>query len=142
MRLRHRYANGSVLILYGVLAFGILVAIGYGVHKVKQWGADEVRAEWAAANLKAQQAADAERKRVQALQQAQDAAATRRLADAQKRSRSLMASLEAHIRASGSAAQCPIPGSLFDAWNASHKAGEGASTGTVPATGRPAAPAN
>ncbi len=38
------------LLLYGVLALSILAAIGTGVYKVKQWGADEVRAEWSEAN--------------------------------------------------------------------------------------------
>ncbi len=38
------------LLLYGILALSILAAIGTGVYKVKQWGADEVRAEWSEAN--------------------------------------------------------------------------------------------
>ena len=38
------------LLLYGFLALAILGAIGTGVYKVKQWGANEVRAEWKAAN--------------------------------------------------------------------------------------------
>lgn len=38
------------LIAYGLIALAILGAIGTGVYKVKQWGADEVRAEWNAAN--------------------------------------------------------------------------------------------
>ena len=38
------------LLLYGILALSIMAAIGTGVYKVKQWGADEVRAEWNEAN--------------------------------------------------------------------------------------------
>ena len=34
------------LLLYGFLALAILGAVGTGVYKVKQWGANEVRAEW------------------------------------------------------------------------------------------------
>ena len=37
------------LLLYGFLALSILGMIGTGVYKVKQWGANEVRAEWAQA---------------------------------------------------------------------------------------------
>lgn len=33
--------------LYGLLALALMGAVGTGVYKVKQWGADEVRAEWA-----------------------------------------------------------------------------------------------
>src|SRR5690349_18907057 len=33
------------LIAYGLIALAILGAVGTGVYKVKQWGADEVRAE-------------------------------------------------------------------------------------------------
>ncbi len=35
------------LIAYGLIALAILGAIGTGVYKVKQWGAGEVRKEWA-----------------------------------------------------------------------------------------------
>ena len=38
------------LIAYGLIALALLGAIGTGVYKVKKWGGDEVRAEWAAAN--------------------------------------------------------------------------------------------
>ena len=41
------------LIVYAVLAIAVMGMIGTGVYKVKQWGADEVRAEWNAANEKA-----------------------------------------------------------------------------------------
>lgn len=40
-------------ILIGFLALAIMAAVGTGVYKVKKWGADEVRTEWAAANEKA-----------------------------------------------------------------------------------------
>ena len=48
------------LIAYGLLALALLGAIGTGVYKVKEWGADEVRQEWAQANEKAR-AEEAER---------------------------------------------------------------------------------
>ena len=41
------------LLLYGFLALSILGMIGGGVYKVKQWGGNEVRAEWATANEEA-----------------------------------------------------------------------------------------
>ena len=34
------------LIGYGLMALAIMASIGYGVHRVKVWGGDEVRAEW------------------------------------------------------------------------------------------------
>ena len=37
------------LLIYGIVALSILGMIGTGVYKVKQWGANEVRAEWAQA---------------------------------------------------------------------------------------------
>lgn len=40
---------------YGLLALALMGMIGTGVYKVKQWGADEVRAEWAEANRKARE---------------------------------------------------------------------------------------
>ena len=47
------------LLLYGFVALAIMGSIGAGVHYVKEWGADEVRAEWVAANLKAKSDAEA-----------------------------------------------------------------------------------
>ena len=41
------------LILYAVLALAVMGMVGTGVYKVKQWGGDEVRAEWNDANEKA-----------------------------------------------------------------------------------------
>lgn len=41
------------LLIYGLLALAVLGLIGTGVYKVKQWGAEEVRTEWKAANEKA-----------------------------------------------------------------------------------------
>lgn|SRR3990167_1034753 len=38
------------LIVYGLIALAIMGAIGTGVYKVKQWGANEVRQEWSDAN--------------------------------------------------------------------------------------------
>ena len=62
------------LIAYGLIALAVLGMIGTGVYKVKQWGGDEVRAEWNAANEQARkqeaersaaaaQALEAERKK-------------------------------------------------------------------------------
>lgn len=48
------------IIVYVVLALAVMGMIGTGVYKVKQWGGDEVRAEWNAANAKAR-ADEAER---------------------------------------------------------------------------------
>lgn len=39
-----------MLIVYGLMALAILGTIGTGVHYVKKWGGDEVRAEWDKAN--------------------------------------------------------------------------------------------
>lgn len=43
------------LIGAGLVLLALFGAIGMGVHKVKQWGAAEVRAEWDAANEDARQ---------------------------------------------------------------------------------------
>ena len=128
------------LIAYAGAAIAVMGMIGYAYHTVKKAGADEVRAEWAEANAVAQQKADADRKRQEAVREAQDKEATRRLADAQKRSKTLMASLEAHIKASGTAAKCPVPPVLLDHWNAGNS-GKGLGTGTVPSASPPATPA-
>ena len=129
------------LIAYGFLALAILGALGGIGYKVREAGADSVRVEWAAANAAAQNAAEAERARQDALRVAQDKEATRRLADEKNRSRTLMVSLDAHIKASGSAAQCPMPPVLFDDWNRANSGPEGERTGTVPSPSRTAAPA-
>lgn len=128
------------LLAYGIMGIMILGMLGGIVYKIRQGGADSVRAEWAEANAVAQQKADAERKRQEAVREAQDKEATRRLADAQKRSKTLMASLEAHIKASGTAAKCPVPPVLLDHWNAGNS-GKGLGTGTVPPASPPATPA-
>ena len=41
------------ILAYGLIALAVMGMIGTGVYKVKQWGGDEVRAEWTAANEKA-----------------------------------------------------------------------------------------
>ena len=120
------------LLLYGFLALGILGALGGIGYKVREAGADSVRVEWAAANAAAQKKADDDRARQDALRQAQDKEATRRLANEKTRARTLMASLEAHIKASGAAAQCPVPDSLRDDWNRANAGPEGVSPGAVP----------
>ena len=129
------------LLGYGLLALAIIAGIGWCIKTLKDAGRDEVRAEWQEANAAAQQKSDAERARQDALRAAQDKEATRRLADAQKRAKTLMASLEAHIKAAGNAAKCPVPPSLLDHWNAGNS-GKGLSTGTVPPASPTPAPAN
>ena len=126
------------LLLYGVIALAILGTLGGIGYKIREAGADSVRVEWAEANAAAQKQAEADRQRQDALRQAQDKEATRRLANEKKRSGVLMASLEAHIRVAGRSAQCPIPDSLRDDWNSSNAGPEGAGTGTVPPAGRAA----
>jgi len=56
-----RRANGFGLLAYLLAGIALAGLIGTGVYKVKQWGADEVRAEWAAANLRAAQQAEKDR---------------------------------------------------------------------------------
>ena len=45
--------RGFGILAYAVAAIVLLGMVGTGVYKVKQWGANEVRAEWAEANRKA-----------------------------------------------------------------------------------------
>ena len=77
-------------------------------------GKGEVKQAWDAANVEAQKKIDAERAKEVALRESQAKEATKRLADEKKRNVILMASLEAHIKASGVAVQCPLPPSLLD----------------------------
>jgi len=126
------YAGAAIVIL------GMLGALGY---KVRESGKDAVRVEWQAANAKAAADAEADRQRQDALRQAQDKEATRRLADEKKRTATVMASLEAHIRVAGKSAQCPVPPSLLNDWNAANAGPEGAGTGTVPPASGPSTPA-
>ena len=129
--------------MVALAVLGTLGGIAYKLdHNGYERGKGEVKQEWDAAVQKGVAAAEAERKRQEAARAAQDKEATRRLSDAQKRSRTLMVSLEAHIKASGAAAQCPVPASLRDAWNASHQAGEGVSPAAVPPASRKPAPSN
>ena len=127
------------LLAYGLMALAVIGAAAgfYGKihHDGYVEGKGEVQQAWDSANAAAQKKAEADRLRQDALRQAQEQEATRRLADEKKRSAGLMASLEAHIRASGTAVQCPIPPSLFDDWNLSNAGPKGAGPGTVPATG-------
>ena len=132
------------LLIYGLIALGIIASLG-GIgwkidHNGYVRGAGEEHQKWQAATDKAKAAAEADRVRQDALRQAQDAQTTRRLTDEKKRSQTLMASLEAHIRASGAAAACPLPDSLRDDWNRANSGPEGAGTGTVPPAGGKPAP--
>ena len=125
-----------IFLIYGLVALGIIGALG-GIgwkidHNGYVRGSAAVQQEWEASNAKARAAAEADRQRQDALRQARDAEATRRLTDEKKRTRTLMASLEAHIRASGAAATCPVPPSLLDDWNAANAGPKSAGPGTVP----------
>ena len=120
------------LILYAVLALAVMGMIGTGVYKVKQWGAEEVRTEWAAANKKAAEDAETERKRQDSIRAAQDKEATRRLADARKSNAALLTSLDAHIRAAKLPAGCKLDDRLLGDVNAALAGAEGVSPGTVP----------
>lgn len=120
------------LLLYAGAAIIILGMLGTAGYKIRESGKDEVRVEWQAANAAAQKKADDDRARQDALRQAQDAEATRRLANEKKRSQTLMASLEAHIKASGTAAACPMPPLLLDDWNRANAGSQGDSPGAVP----------
>lgn len=67
--------RGSLLI-YALVALAVASVIGAAVYKVKQWGADEVRLEWAEANRlaaveaeKQRLAREAESKKIAAAQQ-------------------------------------------------------------------------
>lgn len=127
------------ILAYGILAMALMGMIGTGVYKVKEWGADEVRQEWQQATLKAKSEAEAERARQDAVRQQQDQQVTKRLADARKRSQTLMASLEGHIKAARLSPDCRItPELLLDA-NAALAGGEGQRPRTV--LGKPAAAA-
>jgi len=119
-------------LIAGVAALAMISGLAYKTYRA---GGDAVRLEWDAANAAAQKKADADRAREDALRAAQDAEATRRLANEKKRSAALWTSLEAHIKASGSAAQCPMPVSLRDDWNRANAGPEGAGTGTVHGSG-------
>ncbi len=128
------------LLLYGFLALAILGALGGIGYKVRESGKDSVRVEWAEANAAAQKKSEEERARQDALRQAQDREATRRLANEKRRASTLMVSLDAHIKAAGKSADCPMPVSLRDDWNSANAGPEGVSTGTVPPASRKPAP--
>lgn len=133
------------LLAYGILALAIIGALGGTAWKLdhngyeRGYGAAQKKADDAAAAAKA--AAEADMARQEALRQAQDKEATRRLTNEKNRSRTLMASLEAHIHAAGTTATCAIPDSLRDDWNAANAGPQGAGPGAVPsASGKPADP--
>ena len=129
------------LLLYGFVALAILGALGGLGYKVREAGADSVRVEWAAANEKAKQEADAERQRQEAVRATQDKQATKRLADARKSNAALFQSLEAHIRVARLPADCKLPPSLLGDVNAALAGSQGVGPGTVPSKPGAAAPA-
>lgn len=128
------------LLLYGIVALGIIGSLGGIGWKVNHdgyvRGKAEIQQQWDAANVAAQQKAEADRKRQDDLRAAQDKEATRRLANAKQTNQRLMASLEAHIRAAGTSVACAMPPDLLRDWNAANSGGEGERPGAVPATGR------
>jgi hypothetical protein len=113
-------------LIAGIAALGLLAGVGY---KVRQTGYESCKMEWAESDKKIQADVEAEKARLEALRAKQDQQATKRLSDARKQSAALYASLEAHIKASGAAANCPLPSSLLDDWN---KANQGKGTGAMP----------
>ena len=128
------------LIVYAVIFLAVAGVIGGAYKTVKDSGREEVRLEWQEANAAAQKKADADRKAQEAAREAQDKETSRRLANAKKRSQDLLVSLEAHIKASGTAAACPMPVSLRDDWNRANNPGEGVSPPTMPPASRPTTP--
>ena len=129
------------MILYACLALALMSGIGWGYKVVKDTGREEVRLEWAEANAAAQKKAEADRQRQDALRQQQDAETTKRIANEKNRARTLMVSLEAHIKAAGKSADCKLTDGLRDDWNLSNAGPEGVGPGTVPPAGRTAPPA-
>lgn len=117
----------------------VLGAIGTGVYKVKQWGYGEAKAECVAEDEKRAAAAEAERKRQDALREAQDKQATKRLADARKSNQALLTSLDAHIRVAKLRADCRIPPELQSDANNALSGGKG--FGPDPVPGKPKPPA-
>ena len=65
-------------IVYALLALAVMGAIGTGVYKVKQWGANEVRAEWNEA-IAEQVREDLERGRLATLNRESDRAKSKEL---------------------------------------------------------------
>ena len=51
-----REQHGFGILAYAIAAIVLLGMVGTGVYKIKQWGANEVRAEWAAVNEAARKA--------------------------------------------------------------------------------------
>lgn len=126
-------------LIAGAVALAALGGLYWKVdHNGYERGSAEIKGQWDAANVAAQQKADADRARQEALRQAQDEEASRRLANEKKRATALWISLEAHIKAAGSAAQCPMPDGLRDAWNRANAGPEGERPRAVPAAGRAA----
>ena len=128
-------------LLYAGAAIIILGMLGTAGYKIRESGKDAVRVEWAEANAAAQQAAEADRQRQDALRQAQDKQATRRLNDARKSNATLLTALDAHIRAAGLPRDCRLPQQLWDDANSALAGAEGERPGTVPSGPGPAAPA-
>ena len=126
-------------IIAGIVFIGALVG-GYVKihHDGYAQGTAETQSKWDAANVEAQKKIDAERAKEVALRESQAKEATKRLADEKKRNVILMASLEAHIKASGVAVQCPLPPSLLNDWNNGNAGSEGENkgTGTMPPASR------
>lgn len=120
------------LLAYGIIALAVMGMVGTGVYKVKQWGGNEVRAEWQEANDKAKEAAEAERARLDALREQQDKQATKRLADEKKRTAAVWTSLEAHIKAAGLRSDCRITPELLGDANAAIAGPQGVGPSTVP----------
>ena len=129
------------LLAYGLVALALIGALSGLGYNIRESGKDAVRVEWQAANAAAQKKAEDDRQRQDALRQAQDKQATRRLNDARKSNATLLTALDAHIRAAGLPRDCRLPQQLWDDANSALAGAEGERPGTVPSAPGPAAPA-
>ena len=127
------------LIAYGLIALALIGALSGVGYKIRESGKDAVRVEWAADVAARKAEAEAERMRQDALRQAQDKQATRRLADARKSNAALLTSLDAHIRVARLPADCRITDLLLGDANRALAGDEGSGPGTVPSSAKPAA---
>jgi hypothetical protein len=133
------------ILAYGLLALAIIGSAAGFYAKISHDGYERGEAHitelWEAQNAKAREIVLADRKRQEAVRDAADKKQTGRLANEKKRTGELMASLEAHIKATGAFAGCRISPELLNDTNNAITGGKGISPGTVPSGPKPPAPA-